>query len=490
MCLRAQRERRAPGKETIDRAALRFARFLKWMTDFTDLVDLASERLGGTVLSATDDFFGPKENLLKPGPPVFIPDKYVDTGKWMDGWETRRHRAPDHDWCLVRLGAPGIIRGIVVDTAHFTGNFPEKCSLEASADLESWTEILPPSPLRGDAQNLFAIDDSHRYTHLRLHIYPDGGVARLRVHGEVVPETLGDFVDLAAVENGGSVVEASDMYFGSRHNLIFPGRSSGMHDGWETRRSRGEHHDWCVVELGAYGLIKGVEVDTLHFKGNFPESCELETEGGVEILRRNPLRGHSLHVFEKELMLAAAGRVRFRIYPDGGVSRLRIWGVPTEEGRAAHRLRLVNSWTPYVARHRFHQCCASRSWADEMTVSRPFASWEAVEETAVDVWKQCTREDMLEAFSGHQKIGDHRGADEQAGIRMAPETTLDELSRLNRDYTERFGHIYIMCATGKSADEMLELLRQRLGNDPEEEFAIAAEEQRLIMQLRLRKIGS
>jgi allantoicase len=460
------------------------------MTDFTDLVDLASERLGGTVLSATDDFFAPKENLLKPGPAVFIPDKYVDTGKWMDGWETRRHRAPEHDWCLIRLGAPGIIRGIVVDTAHFKGNFPEKCSLEAIADLEQWTEILPPSPLLGDAQNLFAIDDSHRYTHLRFHIYPDGGVARLRVHGEVVPEKLGDLVDLAAVENGGCVVEASDMFFGSRHNLIFPGRSTGMHDGWETRRSRGEHNDACVIELAANGVIKRIEVDTLHFKGNFPESCEIETEHAVEILRRTPLRGHALHVFEKELLLAAASRVRFLIFPDGGVSRLRIWGVPTEEGRAAHRLRLINAWTPGIAFQRFLQCCGSARWATEMSAARPFAAWSQVEESAAALWKRATREDILEAFAAHPKIGDHEGSDEQAGMRAAPETTLDELSSLNRDYESRFGYIYIVCATGKSADEMLLLLRQRLHNGPAEELAIAAEEQRLITQLRLRKIGS
>jgi len=460
------------------------------MPDFTDLVDLASERLGGTVLSATDDFFAPKENLLKPGPAIFVPDKYVDTGKWMDGWETRRHRAPDHDWCLIRLGTPGIIRGIVVDTAHFKGNFPEKCSLEAIADLEQWTEILPPSPLRGDAQNLFAIENPHRYTHLRFHIYPDGGVARLRVHGEVVPEVLGDFVDLAAVENGGRVVEASDMFFGSRHNLIFPGRSTGMHDGWETRRSRGEHHDWCLIELAANGVIRRIEVDTLHFKGNFPEACEVETEGAVEVLRRTPLRGHALHIFEKELLLAAASRVRFLIYPDGGVSRLRIWGVPTEEGRAAHRLRLVNAWTPGIAFRNLMQCCGSKRWADEMIAARPFSSWSEVEETAAQLWKDATREEILQAFAAHPKIGDHEGADEQAGVRTAPEATLDEISSLNRDYESRFGYIFIVCATGKTAEEMLALLRQRLENDPEEELAVAAEEQRLITRLRLRKIGS
>jgi len=455
------------------------------MTDFTDLVDLASQRLGGTVLSATDDFFAPKENLLKPGPPIFLPDKYVDTGKWMDGWETRRHRAPDHDWCLIRLGAPGIVRGIVVDTAHFKGNFPEKCSLEASADLESWTELLPPSPLLGDAQNLFAIADPYRYTHLRLHIYPDGGVARLRVHGQVVPETLGDFVDLAAVENGGRVIEASDMFFGSRHNLIFPGRSSGMHDGWETRRSRGEHHDWCVIELAAQGGIRRIEVDTLHFKGNFPESCALETETGVEILPRTPLRAHALHVFEKELKPVAAARVRFRIFPDGGVSRLRIWGVPTGEGRAAHRLRLVNSWTPAIAYRKFLECCGSRRWAEAMAAARPLAS---IEETAAQIWKGCTREDILEAFAAHPKIGDQKGASEQSAVRTASEATLRELARLNREYEARFGYIFIVCATGKTGEEMLALLRQRLRNQPEEEIAIAAAEQRLITQLRLRRL--
>jgi allantoicase len=460
------------------------------MPDFTDLIDLASERLGGIVLSATDEFFAPKENLLKPGPAVFLPGKYVDTGKWMDGWETRRHRAPEHDSSVIRLGAPGIIRGIVVDTAHFTGNFPEKCSLEALADFEQWTEILPPSPLRGDAQNLFEIDNPYRYTHLRFHIYPDGGVARLRVHGEVVPETLGNFVDLAGVENGGRVVDASDMFFGSRHNLIFPGRSSGMHDGWETRRSRGEHNDWCIIELAANGVIKRIEVDTLHYKGNFPESCEIETEHAVEILRRTPLEAHALHVFEKELLLAAASRVRFLIFPDGGVSRLRIWGVPTEEGRAAHRLRLINAWTPGLAFWKLFECCESARWANEMVAARPFASWSEAEETAEKIWKGATREEILEAFAAHPSIGDDKGADEQAGVRTASESTLGELSRLNREYVSRFGYIYIVCATGKSGEEMLVLLRQRLDNDPEQELAVAAEEQRLITELRLRKIGS
>src|SRR6476646_6759992 len=194
---------------------------------FTELVDLASERLGGAVLFANDEFFAPKENLLKPSKPIFIEGKYTDLGKWMDGWETRRSRTPTHDWCILRLGLPGVPRGVVVNTAHFKGNYPESCSLEAcdvagAADLEpltaaAWTEILPRSALKGDCENLFAVEATARATHLRFKIYPDGGVARLRVHGEVKATLpyLGE-IDLAAVENGGLVVASSDMFFGSR----------------------------------------------------------------------------------------------------------------------------------------------------------------------------------------------------------------------------------------------------------------------------------
>lgn len=358
------------------------------MTDFTDLVDLASERLGGRVLWATDEFFAPKENLLKAAAPVSIPDKYIDTGLWMDGWETRRHRAPDHDWCLIKLGVPGIIRGIVVDTSHFKGNFPEQCSLEASADERNWTELVSSSTLRGDAKNRFEIDNPYRYTHLRFRIYPDGGVARLRVHGEPVPETLGDFVDLAALGNGAAVIQASDMFFGPPHDLIYPGRSAGMHDGWQTRRRRGPGHDWVVIQLAAHGEIRRIEVDTLYFKGNFPESCSLETDEGREVLAQSKLQADANHVFESELKPATTDRVRFRIYPDGGVGRLRIFGAPTEQGQAAHRLRLLNALTPSEARDRFLACCGTNGWADALSASRPFKSTDALDEALARIGRE------------------------------------------------------------------------------------------------------
>jgi allantoicase len=324
------------------------------MSDFTDLVDLAAERLGGAVLAANDEFFAPKENLLKGGEAVWIEGRYTEVGKWMDGWETRRRREPGHDWCVVRLGLPGVLRGVIVDTAHFRGNYPESCSLEACAVegypapaelIEAvWTEVLPRSPLEGNAKNRFLLEGGiGRATHLRFNIYPDGGVARLRVHGEVAPDWArlarhGGEVDLAAVENGGLVLSCSDMFFGNRHNLILPGPPLGMHDGWETRRRRGPGHDWAIVKLGARGTLHRVEVDTSHFKGNAPGSCSIEgcdapggplatdSDGWREILPLTPLRPHTLHRFDQ---VAAAGPIthaRLNIHPDGGVARLRLFG--------------------------------------------------------------------------------------------------------------------------------------------------------------------
>ncbi|HEX8175045.1 MAG TPA: allantoicase [Pyrinomonadaceae bacterium] len=330
---------------------------------FTELIDLASERLGGTVLYANDEFFAPKENLLKPGTPVFIEGKYTDNGKWMDGWESARRRTPGYDWCVIRLGLSGRIRGVLVDTSHFKGNYPEQCSIDAAAidgqpGLEQllsseveWREVLPVSHLNGDSQNLFPVKTQERFTHLRFKIYPDGGVARLRVYGEVVPDweriiRRGGEIDLAAVEHGGLVLSCSDMFFGHRHNLIMPGRALNMSDGWETKRRRGPGYDWSIIQLGRPGLISRVEVDTSWFKGNYPESCSMEAarfEGSnltedemtalswQEVLPRQRLQAHTRHLFEDEIRESGVvTHVRFNIYPDGGVSRLRIMGKVAE----------------------------------------------------------------------------------------------------------------------------------------------------------------
>ena len=324
--------------------------------EWTDLIDLASEKLGGAVLFANDDFFAQKENLLKAAAAVWKEGVYTDLGKWMDGWETRRRRSPrldeKFDWCIVRLGMPGEIKGVVVDTAFFRGNYPSHCSIEACSvdgqpevsqllsDETEWDEILAVSELQGDSQNKFVIDHAGRVTHLRFKIYPDGGVARLRVHGNVLPDWVAlrkrdSEIDLAAAENGGDVPLASDMFFGHRQNLIMPGLAQDMSDGWESQRRRGPGHDWCIVKLGTTGTITRAEIDTSHFKGNYPESCTLE--GGVgddittiewrELLPMSKLQAHTKHVFADELAdLGAITHVRLNIFPDGGVSRLRLFG--------------------------------------------------------------------------------------------------------------------------------------------------------------------
>jgi len=324
--------------------------------EFTDLVDLASGKLGGAVLFANDEFFAPKENLLRPSAAIWKEGKYTDRGKWMDGWETMRRRSPrleeEFDWCVIRLGSAGRIRGVTVDTAFFRGNFPSHCSIDAcSADAKSdiaellgektkWTEILPKSALNGDSQNNFAIDSAERATHVRLKIFPDGGVARLRVYGDVLPdwESLrkrDSEIDLAAAENGGTVPLASDMFFGHRINLIMPGLARDMSDGWESQRRRGPGNDWCIIKLGTSGKITRVEVDTSHFKGNYPESCSIDVGRGdvldsiawQELLPNTKLQPHTRHTFVHELAdLGDVTHARLNTFPDGGVSRLRLYG--------------------------------------------------------------------------------------------------------------------------------------------------------------------
>ncbi|HYC51662.1 MAG TPA: allantoicase [Gemmatimonadaceae bacterium] len=326
------------------------------MTGFTDYVDLAAERLGGAVLLANDEFFAPKESLLRAHPAEWREGVYTDRGKWMDGWETRRRRSPGHDWCVVRLGLPGVIHGVVVDTSFFRGNYPESCSIEVatvpgtpSPDMladpaTAWTEVLARSPLAGDTKNGFAIPDAPSATHVRLSIYPDGGVARLRVYGEpgFNPARVrpGSEMDLAAMENGGFVVSCSDMFFGHRHNLILPGRSSHMGDGWETKRRRGPGHDWSIVRLATRGVVHRIEIDTDHFKGNAPGSAMLElvnasgTHSALEeptddwsvVLPQTPLQPHARHAFD--VTCIPATHARLSIFPDGGVARLRLFGTP------------------------------------------------------------------------------------------------------------------------------------------------------------------
>jgi allantoicase len=327
------------------------------VTDTADLrrdyIDLAQPRLGSRVTFATDDFFADKARLIDPAEPVFIPGKYDDNGKWMDGWESRRKRVPGHDWCVVRLGSPGAIAGFEIDTRHFTGNYPPFAAIEACVsdddipgDDAGWVELVARMGLNGNDRVLVPISNERVFTHIRLHIYPDGGVARLRVFGTVHVDwsrvAADKVVDLLAMENGGRGLIANDEHFGKVENLTAPGRGKDMGDGWETRRRREPGHDWSILQLGHAGVIEEVEVDTAHFKGNYPDRCFIqasaEAPGTPEeiakqsvawpvLLPETKLKADHIHRFGEEI--AALGPVRFvrlNIIPDGGVSRLRLRG--------------------------------------------------------------------------------------------------------------------------------------------------------------------
>jgi len=313
---------------------------------FRAWIRLEQPRLGTRVTHASDEFFAAKERLIQPADPVFIEDKYDDHGKWMDGWESRRRRTPGHDYCIIRLGVPGIIRGVDIDTSHFTGNFPPQASIDAciSNDDEpdsDWIGIVPRTDLAGDRHHFVAVDDSNTWTHLRLNIYPDGGIARLRIYGEVrAAIEAGGVVDLFALKNGGRALAASDEHYGSMHNLNLPGRGLNMGDGWETARRRGPGNDWVIAALGSPGVVERVEVDTAHFKGNYPDRVSVEaalfenhdaaspdSERWQTLLPESKLAMDQQHYFESELTdLGPVSHVRMSIYTDVGVSRLRVFG--------------------------------------------------------------------------------------------------------------------------------------------------------------------
>ena len=343
-----------------------------------DYIDLASERVGGETLSCSDDFFAEMENLLKSGRGIFIDDKYTERGKWMDGWESRRSygrnfsgQTHEHDWCVIRLGITGFIKGFDIDTNFFRGNAPQMVSVEACFsenqpdenlfDEETkWHTVLSQIAVNPHSQNFFRVNNEflkQPFTHVRLNIFPDGGVARFRVYGEADVNwdhfVDGELIDLAAIKNGGKALLVSDMFFSDKNNLIMPERGKNMGDGWETKRRRDAGHDWSIVKLACAGSVHKVIIDTHHFKGNYPdrfmlEACVLDradidvefldeafakTINWLPIIGQTKLYAHREHVFVKELIndkTQAFTHVRLSIFPDGGISRMRVFGYPQE----------------------------------------------------------------------------------------------------------------------------------------------------------------
>ncbi|MGG7567118.1 allantoicase [Rhodovulum sp. DZ06] len=317
-------------------------------------INLASAGLGAEAIAATDEFFAPASRMLADAPAIFYPDLYDDNGKWMDGWESRRRRGPGHDMCVVKLAAPGRIFGFDVDTAHFTGNYPPACRIEGACvdgvpTDKDWAEILPVSPLGASAHHFFTCESRETFTHVRLHIHPDGGVGRLRVYGRPALETGGEEVELAAALGGARIIGYSDAHYGHPWRLLAPGRGENMGDGWETRRRREPGSDWIVIQLAARGRIERALIDTAHFKGNFPDSASIQAADMSAMGRdMGPEMDRAVTVasmFWEELLppqklmadhehdvtgglkdIGPVTHVRLNIHPDGGISRLKLWG--------------------------------------------------------------------------------------------------------------------------------------------------------------------
>jgi allantoicase len=491
---------------------------------FKDLTDLASDALGAFALYSTDDYFAEVENLLKPTAPEWIEGKYTDKGKWMDGWESQRRRSPGHDYAVIRLGVPGFVHGALVDTTHFKGNAPQEVLLEgidahdtATAyelnHATSWRELIPRTAVKPDFPNVLALESpTARVTHVRLRIFPDGGVARLRVYGLVDPAPRTFWrqgsVDLGAVENGGRVVEVSDQFFGPPSNLLLPGRGVNMGDGWETKRRRTPGSDWAVIHLARRGVLDRIELDTHFFKGNAPqavliEALDQETIGAEEVQARmrapkgwttlvakHPLVQHRRHQLDPQRPMPVT-HVRVHIFPHGGVNRLRLYGVAEDAPWERDRLDVLNAMDDKELQKLLLSLCGSKRWVAQMWQHRPFLSVRQLFHQADLTWWGLDAKDWLEAFSAHPRIGakkaPKREAREQSGMDEADKAVRARLAALNDEYFKKHGFIFIISAAGKSAVQMLEAAEERVKNAKKVEAENAAAEQAKITRLRLEK---
>ena len=315
------------------------------------LINLASPKLGSLGVKANDEFFAPLKRMLLDNEPIFIPDKYDDHGKWMDGWETKRRRVPGNDWCLIKLGSPGIIKEIDVNTKFFTGNYPPQASIEGiysesepDIDDKKWLTILEKVDLDGDKINKFGVKKKNVVNWIKVNIYPDGGIARLRLWGDVYQNwdnfDNNKIIEISALKNCGKIISYNNAHYGDVSALLSEGRGKNMGDGWETRRRREPGNDWIIIELGKKARLEEVEVDTAFFKGNFPESCSIEgvnADGNIEnienldwtpIISKTALKADTIHKIkiENKYKQTIFSHVRLNIFPDGGVSRFRVYG--------------------------------------------------------------------------------------------------------------------------------------------------------------------
>lgn len=319
-------------------------------TSLHSLTNLADSRIGAQIVECSDDFFAEAKRMLQFEAPIFVEDKFDDHGKWMDGWETRRKRHAGYDWCIVKLGVAGKIKALDIDTTFFTGNYPASASLEGcyapngNTQEALWQPLLGNSILGPSQHHIFDVQNDAIFTHIRLNIFPDGGVARLRIYGDVQIQITDtdQTLDLLALQNGGRVIAYSDAHFGHPRNLINPGRGVNMGDGWETKRRRAPGFDWCLLALGQAGKIEKIEIDTAHFKGNYPAQVSIQAiyiEDATDpqlipqsmfwpfLLDAQDMQMDHIHSYLTEILAhEKVSHIRVNMIPDGGISRIRLWG--------------------------------------------------------------------------------------------------------------------------------------------------------------------
>jgi len=316
------------------------------------MINLAEPRLGSKVIFKTDDFFASAHRILKSENPIFKEGIFDNNGKWMDGWETRRRRTKGYDYLIVKLGKPGKIFNADLDTTHFSGNQPTHASIEACFSRNKpnkktkWITILNKKKLGPNKNHNFTTKNKSIFNYVKLNIFPDGGIARIRLFGKIDMEKVNisrKITNLSSVLNGASIVGCNNEHFGRAENVIAPGKSKNMGDGWETRRSRGKNFDWLIIKFGKIGIINKLEVDTHHFKGNYPDSCSVQTAKIQKkvsnnfivrnssrwkvILNKARLKANKKHVFKNNQMKKnKVNFLKINIYPDGGISRIRAFG--------------------------------------------------------------------------------------------------------------------------------------------------------------------
>jgi len=315
------------------------------------LIDLAQPRLGTKVLYKTDDFFASADRIISPTDPIFKAGVFDKNGKWMDGWESRRKRTEGHDYIVLKLGRPGIIEKVDVDTSHFNGNQPAMVSIEgANSNLEKtnhlkWQPLLSKKNTKANSHHYFTVNSKKIFTHIKFNIYPDGGVARLKLYGSIAKseKLKNKKINLASLLDGASIIACNNEHFGKAENILAPGKAKNMGDGWETRRRRGKGFDWLILNSLNGKEIDRIEISTHHFKGNFPSYCSLQaaylatSKNSKQIvnsslkwkylLKDTKLSANKIHTFKNNLMKKdKINFIKINIFPDGGISRFRIFG--------------------------------------------------------------------------------------------------------------------------------------------------------------------